>query len=94
MRSYEALVIVDSALEEGEIQKAVDRFGAAITDAGGELAGIDRWGTRRFAYEIAHKHDGYYFLANFSAPEDAIAKLERTIRISDEFVRGKITRPE
>lgn len=94
MRSYEALVIVDSALEEGEIQKAVDRFSTAITDAGGELAGVDRWGSRRFAYEIAHKHEGYYFLANFTAPEDAIAKLERTIRISDEFVRGKITRPE
>jgi small subunit ribosomal protein S6 len=94
MRSYEALVIVDAALEEGEIQKAVDRFSGAITDAGGQLSGIDRWGNRRFAYEIAHKHEGYYFLANFTAPEDAIAKLERTIRISDEFVRGKIVRPE
>jgi small subunit ribosomal protein S6 len=94
MRSYEALVIVDAALEEGEIQKAVDRFSGAITEAGGHLSGIDRWGNRRFAYEIAHKHEGYYFLANFTAPEDAIAKLERTIRISDEFVRGKIVRPE
>lgn len=94
MRKYEALVIVDSALEEGEVQKAVDKFTGAITDTGGELTGVDRWGNRRFAYEIAHKHEGYYFLANFSAPEDAIAKLERTIRISDEFVRGKIVRPE
>jgi len=94
MRKYEALVIVDAALEEGDIQKAVDRFSGVITNAGGEVAGIDRWGIRRFAFEIAHKNEGYYFLANFTAPEETIAQLERTIQISDEFIRGKIVRPE
>jgi small subunit ribosomal protein S6 len=94
MRSYEALVIIDASLEEGDIQKAVDRFSSVITDNGGEVKNVDRWGIRRFAYEIAHKNEGYYFLANFSAPEDTIATLERTLRISDEFVRGKIVRPE
>ena len=94
MRKYEALVIIDASLEEGEIQKAVDRFSTAVTDSGGELGVVDRWGIRRFAYEIDHKHEGYYFLANFNAPVDAIAQLERTIRISDEFIRGKIVRPE
>jgi small subunit ribosomal protein S6 len=94
MRSYEALVIVDASLEEGDIQKAVDRFSTVITDNGGEVTNVDRWGLRRFAYEIAHKNEGYYFLANFAAPEDAIANLERTVRISDEYIRGKIIRPE
>ncbi|HEU4481264.1 MAG TPA: 30S ribosomal protein S6 [Actinomycetota bacterium] len=94
MRKYEALVIVDAGLEEGDIGKAVDRFSGAITDSGGEVTGVDRWGVRRFAYEIGHKNEGYYFLANFSAPEEAIAQLERTIRIGDEFIRGKIVRPE
>ena len=94
MRKYEALVIVDARLEEGDIGKAVDRFSGAITDSGGEVQGIDRWGVRRFAYEIAHQHEGYYFLANFTAPEAAIEQLERTVRIGDEFVRAKIVRPE
>ena len=91
MRRYEAMVIVDSALEEGEIQKAVDRFTGVITDSGGELGAVDRWGTRRFAYEINHKNEGYYFVANFRAAEDVVDKLRRTIQISDEFIRGKIT---
>lgn len=94
MRKYEALVIVDGRLEEGDIQKAVDKFSKAIGDAGGKLGEVDRWGKRRFAYEISHQNDGYYFVANFQAPEDAIAKLENTIKLSDEFVRGKIVRPE
>ncbi|MGH2753002.1 MAG: 30S ribosomal protein S6 [Actinomycetota bacterium] len=94
MRNYEALVIVDAKLEEGDIQKAVDRFTGVITDAGGEVTGVDRWGIRRFAFEIDHQHEGYYFLANFNAPEDTVAQLERTIQIADEFIHGKIVRPE
>lgn len=93
MRDYEAMVIVDPRLEEGEIQKAVDRFTSAITDAGGTVANVDRWGNRRFAYEIDHKHEGYYFVATFTAPQDAVDKLKRTVQISDEFIRAKFVRP-
>ena len=94
MRNYEAMVIVDARLEEGDIQKAVDRFLGVITDAGGTVASVDRWGNRRFAYEIAHQNEGYYFVANFAASEDVVERLNRTLQISDEFVRGKILRPE
>lgn len=94
MRDYEAMVIVDSALEEGEIQKAVDRFSKIITDAGGELGKVDRWGTRRFAYEINHKNEGYYFVTSFRADEGLVDDLKRALQISDEFIRGKIVRPE
>jgi small subunit ribosomal protein S6 len=94
MRDYEAMVIVDAALEEGEIQKAVDRFNQIITDAGAELGKVDRWGTRRFAYEINHKNEGYYFVTSFRADEGLVEDLKRTLQISDEFIRGKIVRPE
>lgn len=90
MRDYEAMVIVDARLEEGDIQKAVDRFTAVITDSGGELGTVDRWGTRRFAYEIAHMTEGYYFVVNFHAGDEVVDKLRRTLQISDEFIRGKI----
>lgn len=94
MRRYEAMVIVDARLEEGDIQKAVDRFVAMIGDNGGEVAKVDRWGIRRFAYEIDHQTEGYYFVADFKAPEPLIEQLKRSLQISDEFIRGKIVRPE
>jgi small subunit ribosomal protein S6 len=93
MQNYEAMVIVDARLEEGDIQKAVDRFAKSITDNGGAVTKIDRWGVRRFTYEINHQHDGYYFVADFQAPESTIDTLKRTLLISDEFIRGKIVRP-
>jgi small subunit ribosomal protein S6 len=93
MRQYEAMVIVDSALEEGDIQKAVDRFLGAVTEAGGEVSGVDRWGVRRVTYEMDHKNEGYYFVTSFKAPEDAVERLRRVLQISDEFIRGKIIQP-
>ena len=94
MRRYEAMVIVDARLDEGDIQKAVDKALAVIDDAGGTVAKVDRWGVRRFAYEIAHQREGYYFVADFTAPEETVDRLKRTIQISDEFIRGKVVRPE
>ena len=94
MRSYEAMVIVDSRLEEGDIQKAVSRFNAVITDGGGQVTGVERWGVRRFAYEIDHKNEGYYFVTNFQAAEEIVDKLNQTLHVSDEYIRGKIFRPE
>ena len=92
MRDYEAMVIVDARLEEGDIQKAIEKFTTAIGEAGGQLGTVDRWGNRRFAYEIDHQHEGYYFVAPFRAPEEAIEPLKRSIQISDELIRGKIVR--
>ena len=94
MRDYEAMVIVDARLEEGDIQKAVDRFSSVITESGGTVGKVDRWGNRRFAYEIAHQHEGYYFVVDFSAPEATVEQLKRLLQISDEYIRGKILRPE
>jgi small subunit ribosomal protein S6 len=93
MRKYEAMVIVDARLEEGDIQKAVDRFTQAITDNGGQLGKVDRWGVRRFTFEIDHQNEGYYFVAEFDAPDGLVDRLKRTLLISDEFIRGKIVRP-
>jgi small subunit ribosomal protein S6 len=94
VRTYEAMVIVDSRLEEGDVQKAVDKFLSAVTEGGGRVDKVDRWGKRRFAYEIDHQTEGYYFVTTFEAAQDAVDRLKRTVQISDEYIRGKIVRPE
>ncbi len=93
MRTYEAMVIVDASLDEGGIQKAVDKALGVVSDNGGTVESVDRWGVRRFAYEIDHRNEGYYFVTRFTAPETTVDILKRTIGISDEFIRGKIVRP-
>ena len=60
MRPYEVMLIFDASLEEETIRAAVDRFAGFIRDRGGNPGRVDRWGKRRFAYELHHRWEGYY----------------------------------
>ena len=91
MRNYEALVIVDPALEESSLKQAVDKFTAVIGEKG-ELGKVDHWGRKRLAFEINHQSEGYYVLANFKAEPSLISELDRLFEIGEEYIRAKIVR--
>ena len=68
MRAYELMVIFDGDLDE----PAVDEPGQAGRRPGrrpgaAHVATTDRWGRRRFAYEIDHKTEGYYVVLEIAA---------------------------
>lgn len=93
MRNYEAMVIVDARLDEGDIGKAIDRLLSTIEESGGEVVDVDRWGVRRLAFEMTHQKEGYYVVANFRASLEAVERLRRTVQIGDEYLRGKVIQP-
>ncbi len=91
MRAYELMVIVDGDLEENNVEGTVRRVHEQITAKGGEVKRTDRWGKRRFAYEIEKKTDGYYVVVEFLGGE-GLADLERQFRLADDIVRHKLIR--
>ncbi len=91
MRAYELMVIADGDLEDNNVESTVRRVQEQITAKGGEVKKTDRWGRRRFAYEINHKTDGYYFLIEFTGGE-GLADLEHQFRLADDLVRHKLLR--
>ena len=60
MNKYELLYIIDNDLSEDEKQAVIDRLSAVVTTAGGEVVSLDKWGTRKYAYDIKFKSEGYY----------------------------------
>jgi small subunit ribosomal protein S6 len=91
MRAYELMVIIDSELGDEVIDAQVSRVAELIGQRGGEVKNQDRWGRRRFAYEINHKHEGYYVVFEFVGGSD-LALMERALRLADEIVRHKLLR--
>ena len=91
MRAYELMVIADGDLEDNNVESTVRRVQEQITAKGGEVKKTDRWGRRRFAYEINHKTEGYYFLIEFIGGE-GLADLEHQFRLADDLVRHKLLR--
>jgi small subunit ribosomal protein S6 len=92
MRPYEVMLIFDASLEEETIRGAIDRFAGFIRDRGGNPGKVDRWGKRRFAYELKHRWEGYYVLMEFTAEVELEQELHRMLSLADEVVRHKVVR--
>lgn len=92
MNKYELLFIIDNEVSDEAKQAVIDRITAVVTDNGGEVENVDKWGTRKFAYPIDYKTEGYYVLVNFTAPTNVPAEIERLVRIMDETIRCMIIR--
>jgi len=91
MRAYELMIIVDAELDDEVIEAQVKRVAELVNQRGGDIKAEDRWGRRRFAYEINHKTEGYYVVYQFVGGSE-LAQLERALRLADEIVRHKLFR--
>ena len=92
MRPYEVMVIFDAGLDEEAIRALVDQTTKVVTDGGGTVNRVDRWGRRRFAYELHHRSEGYYVLIEITAEPAVLTGLDRMLHLADEVIRHKVIR--
>ena len=92
MRAYELMVIFESGLDDLVIDDQVKSVTTQIGTRGGTVASTDRWGRRRFAYEIDHRTEGYYVVWELTSDGADLEALERSLRLADEVVRHKLVR--
>lgn len=84
------MLILSAEADESVVSTAVDRIAKVVSESGGEVSNIDRWGRRRFAYELQHQTEGYYVVVNFTAEPTIQSELERVLNLADEIIRHKV----
>lgn len=89
---YELMYVVNTVLNDGQLEEICDRVVGYIRENGGEVIEEERWGPRRLAYPIEKKRNGYYGLVYFRSGGDFIARLDRALRINDDILRHLILR--
>ncbi|MDK2822767.1 MAG: small subunit ribosomal protein [Clostridia bacterium] len=93
MRQYELLFIVKPDVDEEQLEAVIGKYTALIEKEGGEIIKVDKWGKRKFAYEIDKKwRDGFYTLIQFNGEPAVASEVDRVMKISDEIIRHIITR--
>ena len=92
VRPYEVMVILDAGLEDDAVRASIDRATELIRSRGGNPGHVDRWGKRRFAYELDHRSEGYYVVIQATAEPAVMTELDRTLFLADEVVRHKVIR--
>jgi small subunit ribosomal protein S6 len=90
LREYEVMLILPAEADESVVGGAVERITKILSERGGEVRNIDRWGRRRFAYPIARQSEGYYVVVRFTSEPDAISEIDRSLTLADEVVRFKV----
>ena len=91
LNSYETLFVVDCALGEESVKAIVDKFTTLISE-NATIDSVDEWGTRRLAYPIDYKNEGYYVLVNFKSEGSFTAELERLFGINENILRSIVIR--
>jgi len=85
--TYELTYIVNSVISDDQIKDLVSRVTAYLTDAGAEIIEVDEWGTRRLAFPIQKKRNGYFVNLYFRSSGGMIPRLERALEIDDNILR-------
>lgn len=94
-RDYELTYILAPDLDDAEKTKVFDRLKDTLTDQfGGEVLKVDEWGRRKLAYAIKKHAFGTYIHMRMRAPGEAIAELERVMRLMDPVIKFLTVRLE
>ncbi len=91
MNKYEVLYIIDNDVDEEAKNGIVNKFSALIESLGGTVSSVNKWGTKKYAYPINYKTEGYYVCMSFEAAGSAIAELERQMRNNESIIRELVT---
>lgn len=94
MRRYEMMILITDTLDEEAAQAVFARAKDVLAQQGGQVLDEAWWGRRKLGYEIDHRDHGYYGVLDLEATSEAVAELERQLKISDDVVRFKTVRPE
>jgi small subunit ribosomal protein S6 len=94
MNNYETLYIVAADTEETTRENLIKKFETVVTSKGGTVEKTDKWGSKKLAYPIDFKTEGFYVLMTFSGGNTIPAELERNMRIADEIVRFIVIRKD
>ena len=92
MRAYELMVIFDGDVEDTAVNAILANVNTLVEAGGGNVKKTDRWGRRRFAYEINHKWEGIYVVLEISTEGRDLHEVERVLHLADAVVRHKVMR--
>ncbi|MFL5480832.1 MAG: 30S ribosomal protein S6 [Gemmatimonadaceae bacterium] len=88
-RTYEAVYIFDSTLEDAAINDKINRFHGLLGTA--EKPEVAHWGRRQLAYSIGSRENGYYVVSKFNAEPKVLPEYERALRLDDGIIRYLLT---
>jgi len=87
MRIYEELFIAKPDAPDEEVDAFIEQMKTTVSNAGGTVDKVDKWGKRKLAYKVDRYREGVYILFQFSAGPETVKEFERRLRVSDLVIK-------
>ncbi len=87
MPLYEHVLIARQDISPQQVDTLADGLAQIIEDGGGKIEKREYWGLRTLAYRVNKNRKGHYCLFNIDASHDAVAEMERQMRINEDVLR-------
>jgi small subunit ribosomal protein S6 len=94
MRNYELVMVISPDLSEDEVSSSVERVQRFVSERGGEVLKVDRWGRRRLAYPIRRFTEGHYVIAQLRLDASAVRELDRNLEVTESVLRHLVVRTD
>lgn len=91
-RPYEAVILVHPDATAEDQKNLFRKNKETIESFKGNIHSLETWGKRNLGNAIGKVRKAYYFHTCFEAGPQAVAELERTMRINDKVLRFMHTR--
>jgi small subunit ribosomal protein S6 len=92
LHQYELTVVISPDVAEEGIPDAIEKITRFISQRGGSVTAVDRWGRKKLAYPIKHYAEGDYVVARVELEPSKIGELESNLRLAEEFLRHLLVR--
>ena len=87
MPLYEHVFLARQDISGQQAEQLVDQYKGVIEENGGSIAKVENWGVRNLAYRIKKNRKAHYALMNIDAPHEAVAEMERQMRLNEDVLR-------
>ena len=87
LRDYELTVILKPDMDVEKLEARINAIGQFISDKGGIVSEIQKWGKRKLGYPIKHTLEGFYVLVKCKMKPASGKELEGNLRISEDVLR-------
>jgi small subunit ribosomal protein S6 len=87
LREYETVLVLDPTLDDARVNQELETVSNVISQGGGEILEVQRWGRRRLAYEVRRRREGIYSLIRFRSERAVLEELERRFSLNESLMR-------
>lgn len=84
---YEILTIIHPDETDDGVDAIIGGLRQTLTQSGGEVLAVDKWGRRKLAYPIAKKDEGFYAIIHVEGPPNLPAEFRAHTRIRESILR-------